>query len=99
MSDPFISIEVFCEHEQVETTFVRSLHERGLIQVVIRSEQPYIPSEELPRLEQLARMHYELDINLEGIEAISHLLERVEHMQNDLRSLRERLNLYEAGDR
>ena len=99
MSDPFIPIEVFCEHEHVETTFVRSLHERGLIQVVIRSEQQYIASEELPRLEQLARMHYELDINLEGIEAISHLLERVEHMQSDLRSLRERLNLYEAGDR
>ena len=52
--------------------------------------------QQLPRLERLARMHYDLDINLEGIEAISHLLERVERMQHDLRALQEWLHLYEG---
>jgi chaperone modulatory protein CbpM len=99
MTDPFIPIEFFCEHDHVEATFVRSLHDRGLILVVIHREQQCIASEHLPRLERLARMHYDLDINLEGIEAISHLLERMEHMQNDVRTLRERLNLYEGSDR
>ena len=34
--------------------------------------------------------------NLQGIEAISHLLERMDEAQRDLRALRERLRLYEA---
>lgn len=94
-----VPIAIFCQHEEVEITFVRSLEERGLIQVIIQEEERYIAPEHLPRLEQLARMHYQLDINLEGIEALSHLLERVERMQEDLRTLRERLRLYEGEQR
>lgn len=90
-----IAIEVFCQHEGVEPVFVQALHERGLIMLIAEEQQRYIAPAELPRLEQLARMHYELDINLEGIEAISHMLERVERMQQEMRSLRERLRLYE----
>jgi hypothetical protein len=96
MPEQFISIEVFCRHEQVDSSFVHSLHERGLIEIVVQREEQYITSDQLPRLERLARMHYDLDINLEGIEAISHLLERVERMQHDLRALQERLHLYEG---
>lgn len=94
-----VPIAIFCQHEEVEITFVLSLEERGLIQVIIQEEERYIAPEHLPRLEQLARMHYQLDINLEGIEALSHLLERVERMQEDLRTLRERLRLYEGEQR
>ncbi|MBK8497959.1 MAG: MerR family transcriptional regulator [Flavobacteriales bacterium] len=90
-----VSIATFCKHEEVELAFVHSLHERGLIEVVVQDEVPYIAPDHLPRLEQLARLHYQLDINLEGIEALSHLLERVERMQEDVRILRERLRLYE----
>ena len=50
------------------------------------------------RLEQLARMRFDLDINLEGIEAISHLLERVDRMQREMRALQERLRVYEAEE-
>ncbi len=94
-----VPIAIFCQHEEVEITFVRSLEERGLIEVIVQDEERYLAPEHLPRLEQLARMHYQLDINLEGIEALSHLLERVERMQEDLRTLRERLRLYEGEQR
>jgi chaperone modulatory protein CbpM len=95
-TEQLVSIEIFCQHEGVEITFVRALHERGLITVVAESEQQFIAPEHLPRLEQLARMHYELEINLEGIEAISHMLERVERLQVEMRALRDRLRLYEG---
>lgn len=94
-----VSITVFCKHEEVELAFVHSLQERGLIEFITQEEEQYIAPVHLPRLEQLARMHYQLDINLEGIEALSHLLERVERMQEDLRTLRERLRLYEQQER
>jgi chaperone modulatory protein CbpM len=90
-----VPIAIFCKHEEVEIAFVRSLQERGLIEVIVQDDEPCIAPDHLPRLEQLARMHYQLDINLEGIEALSHLLERVERLQEDMRALRERLGLYE----
>ncbi len=94
-TEELISIERYCQHEQLDITFVRALTERGLIQLVVREEHMYIGPEQVARLEQLARMHFDLEINLEGIEAISHLLERVDRMQRDLRGLQERLRRYE----
>lgn len=91
-----IAVEVFATHHGVEAAFIRSLHERGLIRITLLREEHFIEADELARIEQLSRLHYDLDINLEGIEAISHLLERMDAAQRDLRALRERLRLYEA---
>lgn len=93
-----IPIERYCQHEQVDIAFVHALHDRGLIHLVAVSEQRCILPEELPTLERLARLHLELDINLEGLEAISHLLERMERLQEEVRGLRERLRLYERDE-
>jgi hypothetical protein len=41
------------------------------------------------------RLHYDLDINLEGIEAITYLLNRVKNMQAEIIALKNRLRLYE----
>ena len=46
-------------------------------------------------MEKISRLHDELEINVEGIEAITHLLERIENLQNEIASLENRLRLYE----
>lgn len=94
-TEPLIPMDLYCLHEELDVTFVQALTERGLIHVVVREERSYIASDQLARLEQLARMHFDLDINLEGIEAISHMLERVDRMQQEMRALQERLRVYE----
>jgi hypothetical protein len=43
---------------------------------------------ELQKLEQIIRLHYDLDINLEGIDAIAHLAERIKMMQNEITGLK-----------
>jgi len=91
-----IAVEVFATHQGVDVTFVHALHERGLIRITVVQEHQFLEPEELARIEQLARMHYDLDINLEGIEAICHLLDRMDAAQQDVRVLRERLRLYES---
>ena len=45
--------------------------------------------------EQYTRMYYDLSINMEGIDAIHHLLGRMEEMQKEIARLRNRLSLYE----
>jgi hypothetical protein len=83
-----IALDAFCTHEGIELTFVQALHERGLIELTIVESHRFLAPSILPRVERLARMHYDLDINLEGIEAISHLLERMELLQEELRRAR-----------
>ena len=98
-TEQLIAVDVFATHQGVEVAFVLALHERGLIRMTVTSEQHFLEPDQLARIEQLARMHYELDINLEGIEAICHLLDRMDAAQQDLRTLRERLLFYEQEDR
>ncbi|HEX8019858.1 chaperone modulator CbpM [Mucilaginibacter sp.] len=89
-----IAANDFCVYHNVEYTFITSLHEAGLVEITIINETTFIPQTELQKLEKLISLH-ELDINIAGIEAISHLLERVEKLQEDMRYLKNRLRLYE----
>lgn len=90
-----IAADEFCTYHQVEYAFIRSLSEAGLIEVKVTGERTYIPETELQKLERMARLHTELEINLAGIEAITHLLRRVESIQEETRNLRNRLRRYE----
>ena len=89
-----IAANDFCVYHNVEYTFITSLHEAGLVEVTIINETTFIPQTELQKLEKLISLH-QLDINIAGLEAISHLLERVEKLQEDMRYLKNRLRLYE----
>ena len=86
-----IATTEICTYHDVEYTFINSLGEAGLVDLKVVKKSTYIPETELQKLEKMIRMHHELDINVAGIEAIIHLLDRVEQMQEELRVLRNRL--------
>lgn len=86
-----ISIAQFCAHHSIEVTFVQSLGEHGLVQVVTVNDIPCLPINELRTVEQFMRLHYDLNINLEGLDAISHLLQRVGELQHEITLLRNRI--------
>jgi chaperone modulatory protein CbpM len=90
-----IAASDFCTWHQVEYTFIHSLSEAGLVEIAVVDETEYIPETQLQELEKMIRMHNELEINVAGIEAISHLLQRLEHIQEEMRLLRNRLQRYE----
>jgi hypothetical protein len=82
-----------CTWHEVEYAFIDSLNQAGLVEVRVVNQTTYIPEDDLHRLEKMIRMHNELEINIAGIEAISHLLDRIELMQEEMRVLRNRLRL------
>lgn len=90
-----ISTTDFCTWHEVEYTFIRSLGDAGLIEITAIDTGQFIPETQLQRLEKMVRLHHELDINLAGIEAITHLLDRVETLHLEMRTLKNRLRLYE----
>ncbi len=86
----------FCASHNIEITFINSLQYAGLIEVITINETEYIHESQLNELEKIVRLYYELDINLEGIETVTHLLERINDMQNEIMLLKNRLRLYES---
>jgi transcription termination factor Rho len=90
-----IILDEFCTSHQVEVSFVRSLEEHGLIETIIVNETLCVQENELPKLEQIVRLHQELNINSEGVDAIINLLKHIETMQNEITLLRNKLNFYE----
>ena len=93
-----IVLDEFCASHQLEISFVRSLEEYGLIETIIVNETLCVPGNELSKLEQIVRLHRELDINPEGIDVINNLLKRIEDMQNEITELRNKLNFYEEKE-
>ena len=88
----------FCNNHEIEISFISSLHETRLIEIVQIEETEYIDESQLVQLEKIVRFHYDLGINLEGIETINHLLNCMNDMQDEITALRNRLRLYESND-
>lgn len=81
---------------EVEESFIESLHEVGLIRVIDQDEERFIEFDDLSDLEQFIRWHYEMDINVEGIDALRHMLERVRALQSEITQLRHELQFYKS---
>jgi uncharacterized protein YigE (DUF2233 family) len=91
-----IAIDEFCASHHVEVTFIRSLYHTGLIQINTIEEKGFIDAGQLQQLEKIIRLYYEMDINLEGIEAIHHLLQKIISQNKEIIALNNRLGLYET---
>jgi hypothetical protein len=94
-TEDMIAVQEFCSTHNLEISFIEILEQYNLIQIITVEKTTYIPINQLPQAEIIARMHYELGINIEGIDAIQHLLQRVENMQQEITALKNKLRLYE----
>ena len=93
-----VAVEEFCANHNIEISFISSLQKSGLIEVITVKEAIFIREDQLPTLEKIVRFYYELDINLEGIETINHLLERIQSLKGENIALKNRLRLYEMDE-
>ncbi|GGB81461.1 chaperone modulator CbpM [Dyadobacter sediminis] len=92
-----IAIQTFCSSYNVEYSFIESLQRNGMIETVVVSETQFLHIPQLRKIERMIRLHHELDINLEGIEAIHTLLERIDVMEKEMTALKNRLRFFEPG--
>ncbi|WP_020604152.1 chaperone modulator CbpM [Spirosoma spitsbergense] len=97
MQPNLILINEFCVYHHVEVEFVQLLEQRGLIETTTIQHATYVPSEQLPRLEKFVRLHQDLAIHPDDLDVVNELLERLEHMQQQLTQLQNRLVFYEPS--
>ncbi|HAI17648.1 MAG: hypothetical protein CMP05_10435 [Xanthomarina sp.] len=93
--DNLIPIQEFCAHYQVPETFISSLYDYELIEIITTENTQCISVTQIRNIEKLIRFHFEMDINLEGIHAISNLLDKVESLQNEIKRLHNKIDFYE----
>ncbi|MFZ3273493.1 MAG: chaperone modulator CbpM [Lutibacter sp.] len=91
----FIPLHKLCELYKVEMSFFSSLNEIGLIQITTIEESHYVHQDKIIDIEKMIRMHRDLEINIEGIDIAFNLLQKIDELENELISIKNRLRIYE----
>lgn len=88
----YTSVKLLSSHYKVPVSFIKTIHEFDLIEIVTIENEAYVHNTQIKDIEKIMRLHFELDINLEGIDAIYNLLRRVESLKQDILTLNNKLN-------
>ena len=91
----YISIEIFSRHHGVDRSFIDALGDCGLIEITSLKHEHYIRTDQLSNAEKMIRLYLDLHINVEGIDSIMELLQRIKRLQEEVVMLRNKLRLYE----
>ncbi|TXF79575.1 chaperone modulator CbpM [Chryseobacterium sp.] len=86
MSDR-ISREELVKIYNIEITFFDELEESGLLKTEKEGEVKYLFYDELPAFERFVNWHYDLEVNLPGLEIIHRLLSQLEQLRADNRRM------------
>ena len=92
-----LSIAQFCNHYKVPVSFLKSLEEVELIEIIFCNEEACIQVFQIAEIEKMIRLHFELNINIEGLDAVNNLLNQIEYLKNENLELKNKLQIYESN--
>lgn len=95
MQTDLIIVSEYCRICHIDPSFLYMLEKGGLIEIDSVEGESYLSVSQLYDVERYTRMYYELSINVEGIDVIHHLLDRIGSMQKEMNHLKSKLRLYE----
>ncbi|PQA91101.1 MerR family transcriptional regulator [Chryseobacterium shigense] len=87
-----ISREELVKIYNIEITFFDELVDGGLLNVETENEIHYLLYEDLPVFERFTNWHYDLEINLPGLEVINDMLRKMEDLKRRNRDLMNKLS-------
>ncbi|GAA4941012.1 hypothetical protein GCM10023314_12410 [Algibacter agarivorans] len=90
-----IPIQLLCKRYNVPVSFINTLQEFKLIELIFEKDAFYIHTTQIKAVEKMMRLHYDLDINFEGMDVIFNLLKKVELLHEDIIALHNRLKRFE----
>jgi hypothetical protein len=89
-----IPISRFCKIYEIEFSFINSLNDFGLIELVYIDKDEFIELEKIREVERIIRLHNDLGVNFEGIDIITNLMRKINALQNKLHTIENQLDIY-----
>jgi len=93
--EQLITIQTFCSNYDIEFSFINSLSEYGLVEITTIDQIDYLPQNKILEIEKMLRLHHDLGVNLEGIDVIYNLTEKVKSLQDEINFLKNRIQFFE----
>jgi len=90
-----IAVKQFCVHYDIPISFIDLLSNYDLIETVEYNNIKHIQIQDINRVEKLIRLHYDLEVNFEGLDVINNLITQINSLQEELIILWNRIDLYE----
>lgn len=87
-----ISREELVQIYNIEITFFDELVDSGLLNIETDNEIRYLMYEDLTTFERFANWHYDLEINLPGLEVINSMLQKMKSLNQINRELMQKLS-------
>jgi hypothetical protein len=93
--EAYIPVQQLCEHYHVEISFIDELREEGLIEIVEVERSTCLSHKQLALFEKILRINRELQVNVQGVDIVLNLLRKMEKLEKEVISLRNRMRIYE----
>jgi hypothetical protein len=93
----FISLTQLSTHYEIEVDFLHKLNEYDLVEIFSIDDEKYLESESINHFEKILRIHNDLEVNIESIDIVFNLLKKIEELQSELESAKNKLRLYEGA--
>ncbi|GGK18153.1 hypothetical protein GCM10007962_10410 [Yeosuana aromativorans] len=90
-----IPVQLLCERYDIPISFLDTLQEFQLVEIIDEDNSLYIHTKQIKKVEKMMRLHYDLEINFEGLDAIHNLLNQVESLKKEVKILRNKLRFYQ----
>ncbi|MDC8104868.1 chaperone modulator CbpM [Chryseobacterium sp. PTM-20240506] len=87
-----ISREELVKIYNIEIAFFDELVDCGLLEVQTENDVRYLMYEDLPAFERFTNWHYDLEINLPGLEVINDMLQKMTDLKQKNRDLLAKLS-------
>ena len=91
-----IPIPQLCSHYELDMSFFVNLSEIGLLQITTVETMSYIDLDSIQKIEKMIHLHQDLEVNIEGIDVVFNLLQKMDSLQNEVIALKNRLRLHES---
>jgi hypothetical protein len=88
----FVLLTQFCKHHAIEDSFIISLDDHSIIELFKNENEMYLHIDSIDKIEKIIRLHVDLSINIEGIDVILQLLDKIDVLENELKHIKNKEN-------
>ena len=93
MEKELILLSEYCKNSRAKIEFILHLEHEGLIETETHDNTTYLLQSQLNDMDMFTRLHYDLNINVEGIDVIHNLLSKIELIEQELLMLKRQFDV------